>query len=339
MTESTDLDLVAVRRLVEAAVDVRFDLAPGDRVLAEEGSLAVVGTPLAERYRTATLAEARIDDASEPLPGGRWVRPAETGRRVTRGRRPARTAAEGELLFAWRGSWRVASGDHPEPLDAPVAGLIREVRPGVGLVVRSTGRAVRGVRVIGGPARGRLELAGGPGGELRPGALDVGSAGTILVVGTRVDAETLTRARAMGVRGVVVAGLPGKDERDYLASEARQRSALHRLPPFAVLVLDGALRRPIAGTVMGLFEALAGRDVAIVGDPPALVFDEPDLAIALPPADLVRLRSGADAGREGRWLGALGPRRFSGGIHLEAARVLFPDGPRVVPLGDLERFV
>jgi hypothetical protein len=243
------------------------------------------------------------------------------------------------LLFEWRGGWRIAAGDHAEQLDAPVAGLVRDVRPGIGIAIRTTGRALRGIRVIGGPSRGQLELATGPGGELRPGGLDVGSAGAILVVGSRVDAETLTRARAMGVRGVIVAGLPSKEQRDYLASEARQRAALHRLPPFAVFVLDGALRRQIAAPVMQLFEALAGRDVAIVADPPALVFDEPELDIATPSADLVRVRSGPDAGREGRWVESLGPRRFSGGVHLEAARVQFAEGPAIVPLGDLERYV
>ena len=77
-------------------------------------------------------------------------------------------------------------------------------------------------------------------------------------MGSRVDAETLTRARAMGVRGVVVTGLSSKERRDYLASEARQRSALHRLPPFAVLVLDGAVRRPLAGAVLTVLAAWSG---------------------------------------------------------------------------------
>ena len=66
----------------------------------------------------------------------------------------------------------------------------------------------------------------------------------------------------MGVRGVIVAGLPSKERRDFIASEARQRAALHRLPPFAVLVLDGSLRRPIAGPVVRLLEAL---DAALTG--------------------------------------------------------------------------
>jgi len=129
-----------------------------------------------------------------------------------------------------------------------------------------------------------------------------------------------------------------KERRDFLASEARQRAALHRLPPFAVLVLDGAVRRSIAGPVVGLLEALEGREVAIVTDPPALVFDEPDVEPAAPPIDLVRVRSGADAGREGRWIASLGPRRFEHGVLLEAAQVRFAEGPAVVPIGDLERF-
>jgi hypothetical protein len=175
---------------------------------------------------------------------------------------------------------------------------------------------------------------------LRSGGLDVGSAGTILVVGSRVGAETLTRARAMGVGGVVVAGLSSKERRDFLASEGRQRAALHRLPSFAVLVLDGAVRRPLAGAVQAVLAALAGHEVAIVTEPPMLVFDMPNLVIPDPPQDLVRIRAGSLAGREGRFVEAIGPRRFAGGVHLEAGLVHLPDGTTAaVPLGDLERFV
>jgi hypothetical protein len=154
-----------------------------------------------------------------------------------------------------------------------------------------------------------------------------------------VDAEALTRARAMGVRGVIVSGLAGKERRDFLASEARQRAALHRLPPFAVLVLDGAIRRPIAGPVAAVLEALAGRTVAITIDPPAIVFDEPELTVAQPPAGHVRIRSGEHAGEEGRWAGLAGVRRFAGGTFLEAGWVVLGDAPAIsVPIADLERF-
>jgi hypothetical protein len=153
--------------------------------------------------------------------------------------RPARRCSSGT------DRWRVTLGDVADAIESPFAGIVRDVRPGNGITIRAAGRGIRGVvaprRPDRGPApdrrRGRAALGG----------LDVGSAGTILVVGSRVDAETLTRARAMGICGVVVAGLSSKERRDFLASEARQRAALHRLPPFAVLVLDGAIRRPLAG--------------------------------------------------------------------------------------------
>ena len=105
----------------------------------------------------------------------------------------------------------------------------------------------------------------------------------------------------MGLRGIIVAGLAGKERRDFVASEARQRAALHRLPTFAVLVLDGAYRRPIASPVAAVLHAIAGR--------------------------------------EGRWEGLAGLRRFAGGTFLEAGWVhVGGPGPVAIPLADLERF-
>ena len=324
-----DVRLVAARPLVISPVDVIFRLSPGDRPVVAAGDSVVVGAPIAERLRDPSLQEVPIGPGAEPAPGERWLAP-NGGQGLG--------FESGELIFTWRGRWRVAGGALSDPLESPVAGIVRHVRPGTSVTLRAAGRGLRGVVALGAPTRGRLQ--GSPDAELRAGGLNVGSAGSILVVGSRVDAETLTRARAMGVRGVVVTGLSSKERRDYLASEARQRSSLHRLSPFAVLVLDGAVRRPLAGSVLALLAALSGHEVAIVTNPPMLLFDLPTLAIQAPPPDLVRVRGGAYAGREGRFVEALGRRRFPGGAHLEAGLVQFPDGSTAtVPMGDLERFV
>lgn len=324
-----DVRLVPARRLITSPVDAVFALAPGDRPLVAAGDSVVVGAPIAERLRDPRLDDEIVPLSEEARPGGRWT--AEPRRGEEHGQ-------HGEYVFAWHGRWRVATGDIADPIESPFAGIVRDVRPGSGITIRAAGRGIRGIIALGAATRGRLQA--GPGGEIRAGGLDVGSAGTILVVGSRVDAETLTRARAMGVCGVVVGGLSSKERRDFLASEARQRAALHRLPPFAVLVLDGTARRPLAGAVQAVIGALAGHEVAIVTNPPMLVFDMPGLAIPDPPIDLVRVRAGPLAGREGTFIEAIGPRRFTGGVHLEAAMVRLPDGTTAaVPLGDLERFV
>jgi hypothetical protein len=317
--QRADIGLVKRRRLLEGPTDVTFRIAPGDRALVASGESVVPGAPIVERVRDPQVNDVVVPTSAQPEPGGH--------------------IEAGELLFEWRGRWRMAGGEVTEPLDSPIAGIVRDVRPGSAIVVRSTGRALRGIVTLGGPTRGRLHIATWVEGELRSASVDVGLAGSILVVGSRIDAETLTRARAMGVRGIVVAGVASKERRDFLASEGRQRAALHRLPPFAVLVLEGAMRRPLAGPVMDILEALEGRDVAIVADPPMLIFDEPDLELPAPPPDHVRVRAGQLSGKEGTWTGLVGPRRFAGGIHLEAGTVRFEDGSQVaVPLGDLERF-
>ncbi len=329
------LQLVPARPLLAPAPEAWFALAPGDRPLVEAGEVAAPGAPLVRRARGASLVDVPASAvAAEAAPGDRWDPPDGGARR--RG-----AAGPGELLYRLGLRWRVASCEETDLVESPVAGVVREARPGVGISIATTGRALPGTLAVGGWTRGRLELATDATGELRAASLDVGFAGAVLVVGSRVDAETLIRARAMGVRGVIVAGLGTKDQRDFRASEARLRASLHRAAPFGVLVLDGHVRRPIASAVMGVLEALAGRETAILLDPPCLLFDADGVELPMPAPDEVRIRHGAAAGREGHWLGPAGLRRWDAGVHLEAGLVQLDEAeaPLVVPLADLERFV
>lgn len=330
------LEGVAVRELIREGPVVWLPLAPGDRPIVVPGEAVPRGGIVAERVRAATLLEVTASAvAEEATPGGWWE---DDGRR--HGVRRARAGAdEGELLYRSEGGWRIVSGDRSDLLEAPAAGIVREVHPGVGIVFETATSGLVGVRAVGGPARGRLEVVGAADGELRPGSLDVGRAGAIVVAGSRADAEMLTRARAMGIHGIVAASVPTRDLRDIAASEARQRASLQPLAPFAILVLEGHLRIAIAGPVMALLEAIAGRDVAIVRDPPLLLFDASAGPLPLPRPDHVRVRHGPAAGREGSWLGRVGRRRFAAGVHLEAGLVDVGDErPLTVALSDLERF-
>jgi len=330
------LDQIPLRPLVEAAVETVVALQPGDRPLVEVGAAVLAGDLLLEHLRDPRLDEVdvRMPESDRPAAGSRWApAPGRRGRR--------RHDAEGELLSqvpGRAGRWRLVTGEHRVGITSVVPGIVTEVRPGALIRLRTEGLALRGSFAAGAAARGRLELATDPFGDLRPGGIDVGRTGSILVVGSRIDAEALTRARAMGVRGIVAASVAGKDLRDFQASERRQRAALHPPEPFGVLALDGTLRRPIATPVAALLERLAGREVALLVDPPALVFDGAGLDLPEIPPDWVRVRSGPHLGAEGRLVEAVGMRRFAGGVHLEAARVrLDGEPPAEIPLGDLER--
>jgi len=365
------IELVAARQLVTDSPVVRFRLAPGDHALVRTGETIEPGQPLLEHVRDARLEDvlprpgglpastptppaegapadgAQADgDTQAPAPTTWPTSVAKTGDRWTGElapgglrRRSART--DGELLAPLPSGdkWWLVTGEHRDTMDSPIAGEVVDVAPGAGISVRVRGRGLTGVLMTGQPSHGRLDLATDAAGELRTGGIDVGRAGTILVVGARIDAEALTRARAMGVRGIIVASLAGKDLRDVLASERRQRAALHGAPPFGILVLEGAVRRSLPSPIVALFETLAGSDVAIVGDPPAVVWDVPDLVLPSLPPDLVRVKHGPHAGREGRLEGLAGLRRFEAGTQLESGWVRFDEtAPVALPLADLERF-
>jgi hypothetical protein len=327
------LALVRARPLTIASLEATFALRPGDRPLVTNGEAVGRGTPLADHVRDPRTEVVSVPPGSEGVaPGAFWARPP--------GRRRSAGIERGELLFRSGGRWRIATGEHLEPLEAPFPGIVDEVRPGIGIRLRSEARGILGHEVLAGPASGRLEIVAPRDGEVRAPEIDVGGAGAILVTGAHIDAEAITRARAVGVRGIVVATLGVKERRDVLASEQRGQAAAHGLPAFAILVLDGAGRRPIASPMMTLLERMAGRTVAIVGDPPSLVIDDPAIDLPPPEPDLVRVLAGPLAGAEGRWAGLAGPHRFPAGVVLEAGLVAFGDRPPVaVPLGDLERFV
>lgn len=330
------LDGVAARTLVTAGPIVSFELWPGDRPMVAGGDAIARGAALVERLRDPRPIVLRSQPPADARSGDRFV--PVSGRMPSLRGRP--DPAEVELLYHAPGGWRGVGGDLTETIEAPMAGIVREVRPGVSLTVAFEGHALHGTSVAGDSTSGRLAITADPVGELASNALDVGLAGAIVVAGSRVGAETISRARAMGVRGIVVGALGQKELRDLRASEARQRAALHRLEPFAVLVLDGAVRRSIAGPIMAILAALAGRDVAIVGDPPALLFAAPEAAAVRPHAAHVRIRHGEHAGREGRFTGLAGRRRFGAGVHADGGIVNLSDGRTViVPLEDLERFV
>ena len=327
--------LLAQRTLVTSPIDAFFGLHPGDRALVTPGEAVGRGQPIVEHYRDPrTIVVDGAGSADGPgVPGERWAE--EAGRR----RRETEPAPGGELLFRSGGKWRIAGGERPDQVEAPFAGIVHEVRAGTGVTVRTSAAAVVGRTALAGPTWGRLQIVTDADGELRAQHVDVSAAGAIIVAGARIDAEALTRARAVGVRGVIVAALGIKEQRDFLASERRGRAAVHGLPSFGILVLDGAARRPIASPLMAMFKALEGSMVAIVASPPALVIDDPSIELPAPAADLVRVRSGPLAGAEGTWAGLAGPRRFPAGVTLEAAFVRFGGRPPVaIPIGDLERF-
>lgn len=327
--------LVGVRPWLERGRRAWIPLGPGDRPAVEDGETVSPITLIAERLRDARL----VSFPSRGLDPERLAPSAHIGPELPLSwRRTARLGGEGAVLYRAPGGRVVAVvGRLREPLLAHADGKVLAVTPG-GIALGLVGHALPGVVAAGQPVHGQLRLAvPDPADELRPRGLDVADAGSIVVAGARVDVETLTRARALGIRGVITGGIAGHDLRAFARSELRQRATLHPLPAFAVLVVEGFGRRSLAGPPFELLLAAAGSSVAIFTDPPLLVFD-PAMDPPPVPGGTVRIAAGPGGGTAGRIDGALAIHRFDEGVHLLA--VPFVGGGRrfMVPLADLERF-
>ena len=349
------------RRILIVSPTVQIRLGPGDRALVSQGNRVVAGSPIAERTCDPEFIDVgrlngpangsgdgrgrgSSNDAAQerrrpPVPGKWWVGGDDRRGKANRREGPRRVA--GTLLYELGGRWAAAVGERHERIESPTTGDITEAVNCIGITMKVAGVGIPAAVAGGQPTRGYLDVPRLVDGELRDTTLDMGRQGAVVVAGGRVSAEALTRARAMSIRGMVAGSLGQAELRDLAASEARQRAGLHTTPPFGVLGLDGHQRRPIASPILALLAALAGREVAIITEPPMLVLDVVDVPLPELPPDWVRVRSGAHAGREGRWLSSAGLHRFRAGVHLEAANIRLGDDlqPTIIALADLERFI
>ncbi len=328
---------------------VRLRLHIADRALVEAGARVDIGQPLIERSRDSTTLEVRSRPALARLRAGEAVDASllehDGGTRA--GPRPGDRARV--LFHGPDGRVRLAIGRHPSIITSPVSGVVETLGAGV-LDVRADGVGLPGAAGWGQPVNGPLYFGvSTPDAELRASSIDVGAAGAIVVAGARLDIEALTRARAIGVAGILCGGVVGRELRQLDESDRRQRAALHASTPFAVLALDGFGRRPMPGPTWDLLRAAAaaGRIVGLIPEARWAVVSgdaAPLAAAAARDSADVRIAAGDGLGREGVLVGLAGPVRRPGGLYQPSGYVDDPsalDGQprrRIVALADLERF-
>ncbi|MGC8633655.1 MAG: hypothetical protein ACP5VP_03160 [Candidatus Limnocylindrales bacterium] len=320
---------------------VRVAILPGDDPLVGVGDGVSPGTPIVRRPRHAQVVEQPLHGRTAPAPGTRF----EDGIPLAgKGGRSLRFEGSGEVLCTTpSGRVRAVVSRHQAILVSPASGRVESLDR-CSLDIRTEGPAVRAALAVGDPSHGPLALGvESPDGELRANRIDVRHAGSVLVAGSRVDVEGLTRARAMGARGVIVGGVAGGDLLAFRASIERQEAAIHASPAFALLVLDGLGKRPIPWPAWEMLRAAEGREVGL-SITPALVLFEPGSGMPVAEPDRVRLTAGPALGRTGRLVRLIGTRRQPGGLYQECARVALdpvslPGSLELVDvaLADLER--
>ena len=229
-----------------------------------------------------------------------------------------------------------------EPIVGHVRGEVSAIDE-EGMELRIGGALLEGVGGTGGAVHGELRVAVQQAGEeLRASMIDVGATGRIVVGGSRASAETLTRARAMGVAGIIIGGVLDKELRDFEATQVRRRQVGGVRGDFAVVLLEGFGKVGLDPGLFAWFRAHEGRMASLFGDSArAYVYDAdpPPARRALPRVgDRVIAHRRPHAGRAGELVRLLdAPHAAASGIAVRSALVRFEDGPAtIVPLANLE---
>ena len=183
-------------------------------------------------------------------------------------RSEVRSPAAGRIEHLSQTSGYLGLREDPRVLeiDAHVAGEIKELIPGQGVIVETVGALVQGIFGVGGESRGRLwAAADSPEAELAPERLDERARGAVVLGGASVSAETLARAAALGAAGMIVGGVTDPTLRAFVGYDIGVAITGQEAVPFPLILTEGFGRIAMAERTYRLLREREGKLASISG--------------------------------------------------------------------------
>lgn len=272
LTVSGDITVRRVRRLpIKGNVLVK----PGDAVTPEQViAQALLPGPL----QTLKLADKLGVEAKDVLTMVS-LKPGDT---VTKGQ----VVAEGKKLFGIfkapsaesdfdgtiesisevTGNALVREPSIPVDITAYIQGTVAEVMPEEGAVIETRCAMVQGIFGVGGERTGVIRVAvNSPNDVLDANAIQDSDAGKILVGGSGITADALTKATKVGVKGLLAGGIKDSDLIQFLGYDIGVAITGQENISLTMLVTEGFGFLAIAQRTFDLLKSLEGKTASING--------------------------------------------------------------------------
>ena len=147
-----------------------------------------------------------------------------------------------------------------------IDGTIADVHPEQGATVETTCSLVQGIFGIGGETSGELVMGvKTPDQPLLPEQLNPSMKGKVVVGGAFLSAATMTRAKELGIVGLVVGGIHDKDLRALLGYDLGVAITGTEQVGFTLILTEGFGTIPMAPKTFALLSAHAGQKASISG--------------------------------------------------------------------------
>ena len=147
-----------------------------------------------------------------------------------------------------------------------IDGSIVEVHPEQGVTVETSCSLVQGIFGIGGETSGELVMGvTAPDQPLTPELLTPAMKGKIVIGGSFLSAAAMTRAKELGVIGLVVGGIHDKDLRALLGYDLGVAITGTEQVGFTLILTEGFGTIPMAPKTFALLSAHAGHKASVSG--------------------------------------------------------------------------
>lgn len=154
----------------------------------------------------------------------------------------------------------------PVQITAYVDGVVEEVLPGEGVVIRTQGSHLQGIFGIGGETAGELVfVTGDPGHEMQAAEIRPEHRDKILVGGSLVTSEVLQAAVKVGARGILAGGIHDRDLRDFLGYDLGVAITGNEEKGLTLVITEGFGPIRVAERTWKLLRENEGRRASISG--------------------------------------------------------------------------
>lgn len=171
-----------------------------------------------------------------------------------------------EMISTVTGQVTLREPPVPIEIDAYVDGMVEEVLPKEGVVVKTEGAFIQGIFGVGGETQGVIRMVtDSPDDVLDASRIKSDDGGKILVGGSLITSDAIKRAAEVGAKGIVAGGIIDSDLIDYLGFDIGVAITGHEDIPVTVIITEGFGKMRMADRTFQLLKDLSGFKASING--------------------------------------------------------------------------